>query len=66
MSAAIIFIALIVLIFACSGRSSATRDNSQNTPSRPQEPRSRTKYIDKHLHRDDAKHARHKQNQTPW
>ena len=26
---------------------------------------SHTKYIDAHLHRDDARHARHKQNQWP-
>lgn len=23
-------------------------------------------YTEKHLHRDDEKHARHKRNQTPW
>ena len=65
MYAVIILIVLSILIFVASS-GSATMDNSQNSPSRPQEPRSRTKYIDKHLHRDDVKHARHKQNQTPW
>lgn len=30
------------------------------------ESRDRKHFINKHLHRNDEKHARHKQNQTPW
>lgn len=72
MYAAIIFIIAAVLFAAAlfgSGSGAATDEEyrpASSHHSSPSETMSRTKYIDKHLHRDDEKHARHKQNQTPW
>lgn len=65
----IVFVLLalvLVLLLALSGsHTSPTFDDRPAPPPRPRQDGSRTHFIDAHLHRDDAKKARHKQNQFP-
>lgn len=58
------FAVLACILTARSG-SAPTFDDPPAPPPRPRQSGSRTRFIDAHLHRDDAKKARHKQNQFP-
>lgn len=55
--------ALLVIILP-TRRGSTPEDLPESKPSQ-EPPRSSTQFIDAHLHKDDAKKARHKQNQWP-
>ena len=66
---------ILVIIIAVFLIALASRDNSSGyeAPQQPTPPShfethhwEKNHFINKHLHRDDEKHARHKRNQTPW
>lgn len=67
--AAAIIIAVVLLLFVAS-RNSTPREDSTPAPTPPHHFEShrweKDHFIQKHVHRDDAKHDRHKRNQTPW
>ena len=59
------FAVLACILTARSGTGPVSDDPPAPPPPRPRQSGSRTRFIDAHLHRDDAKKARHKQNQFP-
>lgn len=68
--AALLVIAGILLLFVIVPSSSTTREDSIEPPAtlmdKPQhQPWEKDHFINKHLHRDDKKHDRHKRNQFP-
>lgn len=69
MTAAIV-IMIAVLLIALSSRNSFSGNDTPQQWAPPSHFESqhweKNHFINKHLHRDDEKHARHKRNQTPW
>lgn len=66
LAAVAVFILILVLVSA--PKHGSTPDDLFDRPAKPAPPSappSRTKYQDQNLHRNDARHARHKQNQWP-
>lgn len=63
--AAIAFFTLLALIPTESSDDWENYQRPAAPNSRKKNHTSHTKYIDAHLHRDDARQARHKQNQWP-
>ncbi len=67
-AASVIIIAALLIVLASRYNSSGYEASQQPTPSTYFESQhwEKNHFINKHLHRDDEKHARHKCNQTPW
>ena len=57
--------AVLACILSARSGTGPVSDDPPAPPPRPRQSGSRTRFIDAHLHRDDAKKARHKQNQFP-
>ncbi len=57
--------AFALLILILPARSGNTPEDLPEPERSQKPPRSNTHFIDAHLHKDDAKKARHKQNQWP-
>lgn len=61
---------IVILLIALASRSNTPRLDEPEQPTPPNHFESqrweKNHFINKHLHRDDEKHARHKRNQTPW
>lgn len=72
MKAALLIAAAVffLLIFLSSRTNHPRRDDLEipDHPSRPprREPHEKNYFTNSYLHRNDEKHHRHKQNQTPW
>lgn len=64
----VIMIAVLLIALASRDNSSGYEAPQQPTPPSHFEHKhwEKNHFINKHLHRDDEKHARHKRNQTPW
>lgn len=62
----ILLVLVLVLLLALSRIHTSPTFDDPPAPPRPRQDGSRTHFIDAHLHRDDAKKARHKQNQFPF
>lgn len=67
---AIIAISVFFLLIAVASRNTTPREESTSFPTQPTQiniqPWEKDHFIQKHIHRDDKKHDRHKKNQTPW
>lgn len=57
--------AFAILVLILPTHNGSTPEDIPESRQSPKPPQSTTHFIDAHLHKDDAKKARHKQNQWP-
>ena len=67
---AVLVIIIVVFLIALASSDNSSECEAPQRPTPPSHFESRhwekNHFINKHLHRDDEKHARHKKNQFPW
>ena len=71
MKAILVIGMIFLLLIVTASKSAAPREDSAFPPDPPQrayplKTRETDHFINKHLHRNDNKHDRHKRNQYPW